>query len=391
MNHIATVTESQILDIQSIIPSSFFGGGGDELNDLVVMDLAVIMFVAAIMLGMTRKIKQPMVIGYIILAGMLIGPYTQPFSLVSSIETVNLMAELGIILLLFVVEIEYHIAKLRSIGKNAVVIALSEAFGTFTVGYFVGQQMGMVLFDSLFLALSISVTSTIIVMRVLEELGMIKDEASYLLPSVAVIEDIIIISMLAVLQSIASIGNLSIGEIGILVGVVVAFIGGVLYLGSKTVPRLVDAMGKTNQYDLILITVLGVAFGLAFIADLIGISVATGAFFAGVLVAESKVQNIAKIITMPLRDMFGALFFVSLGALMDIKLLPSFIVPALILIAASFAAKFGNVFISARVLGLHKKISARAGFGLSVSGGELALVTAKGGADVGATSASSCQ
>jgi monovalent cation:H+ antiporter-2, CPA2 family len=388
MNHIATVTESQILDIQSIIPSSFFGGGGDELNDLVVIELAVIMFVAAIMLGMTRKIKQPMVIGYIIiLAGMLIGPYTQPFSLVSSIETVNLMAELGIILLLFVVEIEYHIAKLRSIGKNAVVIALSEAFGTFTVGYFVGQQMGMVLFDRLFLALSISVTSTIIVMRVLEELGMIKDEASYLLLSVAVIEDIIIISMLAVLQSIASIGNLSIGEIGILVRVVVAFIGGVLYLGSKTVPRLVDAMGKTNQYDLILITVLGVAFGLAFIADLIGISVATGAFFAGVLVAESKVQNIAKIITMPLRDVFGALFFVSLGALMDIKLLPSFIVPALILIAASFAAKFGNVFISARVLGLHKKISARAGFGLSVSGGELALVTAKGGADVGATSA----
>jgi monovalent cation:H+ antiporter-2, CPA2 family len=286
------------------------------------MDLAVIMFVAAIMLGVTRKMEQPMVIGHI-LAGMLIGPHTQPFSLVSSIKTVNVMAELGIILLLFVVAIEYHIAKLRAIGKNAVVIALSEAFGTLTVGYFVGQQMGMALFDSLFLALLISVTSTIIVMRVLEELGMIKDEASYLLLSVAVIEDILIISMLAVLQSIASIGNLSVGEIGILVGVVVAFIGGALYLGSKIAPRLVDAMGKTNQYDLILITALGVAFGLAFIADLIGISVATGAFFAGMLVAESKVQTIAKIITMPVRDMFGALFIVSLEALMDIKLLPS--------------------------------------------------------------------
>lgn len=153
------------------------------------MDLAVIMFVAAIMLGVTRKMEQPMVIGHI-LAGMLIGPHTQPFSLVSSIKTVNVMAELGIILLLFVVAIEYHIAKLRAIGKNAVVIALSEAFGMLTVGYFVGQQMGMALFDSLFLALLISVTSTIIVMRVLEELGMIKDEASYLLLSVAVIEDI---------------------------------------------------------------------------------------------------------------------------------------------------------------------------------------------------------
>lgn len=132
-----------------------------------------------------------------------------------------------------------------------------------------------------------------------------------------------IISMLAVLQSIASIGNLSVGEIGILVGVVVALIGGALYLGSKIAPRLVDAMGKTNQYELILITALGVAFGLAFIADLIGISVATGAFFAGMLVAESKVHTIAKIITMPVRDMFGALFIVSLEALMDIKLLPS--------------------------------------------------------------------
>jgi CPA2 family monovalent cation:H+ antiporter-2 len=195
------------------------------------MDLAVIMFVAAIMLGVTGKMKQLMIISYT-LAGILIGPHTQPFSLVSSIKTVNLMAELGIILLLFVVAIEYHIAKLRSIGKNAVVIAMSEAFGTFTVGYFVGQQMGMALFDSLFLALLISVTSTTIVIRVLEELGMIKDEASFLLLSVAVIEDIMIISMLAVLQSIASIGNLSVGEIGILVGVVVALIGGALYLGS---------------------------------------------------------------------------------------------------------------------------------------------------------------
>lgn len=105
------------------------------------------------------------------------------------------------------------------------------------------------------------------------------------------------------------------------------------------------------------------------------------------LVAESKIQSIARIITLPLKDMFGALFFVSVGALMDVKLLPSFIVPALILIAVSFGAKFGTVFVSARIMGLGKKVSARAGFGLSASGGELALVTAKGGADVGATSA----
>jgi CPA2 family monovalent cation:H+ antiporter-2 len=378
----ASATEESTL--QSFLPS-FLGGGNSSFNDFVIMDFAIIMFVAAIMLGITRKIKQPMVIGYII-AGMLIGPYTPPFGLVSSIETVNLMAELGVILLLFVVGTEYPIAKLRSIGKKALVIALSEALGTFLVGYFVAQQMGLALFDSLFLALSISVTSTVIVMRVLEELGMIKDEASYLLLGVAVIEDIIIVSMLAVLQSVASTGDLSFQEIAVVVGVVLAFIGGVLFLGSKSVPKFVDLMGKTNQYDLLLIAVLAVAFGLAYVANSIGISVATGAFFAGVLVAESKSQAVAKIVATPIKDMFGALFFVSVGALMDIKLLPSFIVPALILIGTSFAAKFGTVYISARIMGLTNKVSTRAGFGLSASGGELALVTAKGGADVGITS-----
>ena len=383
VNHTAT-EEAGVNDLHSILHPFF--SGGNELNDIVVMDLAIIMVVAAIMLAVTYRIKQPMVIGYII-AGMIIGPYTPPFSLVSSIETVSLMAEIGIILLLFTVGTEYPIAKLRSIGRKALVIAMSEALGTFAIGYFVGQQMGLALFDSLFLALSISVTSTVIVMKVLEELGMIRDEAAYLLLGVAVIEDIIIVSMLAVLQSVASTGDLAFQDIAIIVGVVLAFIGSVLFLGSKTIPKLVDIMGKTDRYDLILITVLGVAFGLSFVADVIGISVATGAFFAGVLVAESKTQAIAKIITMPIRDMFGALFFISVGALMDVKLLPSFIVPALILIATSFGAKFGTVFISAKLLGLSKKVSARAGFGLSASGGELALVTAKGGADVGATSA----
>jgi monovalent cation:H+ antiporter-2, CPA2 family len=383
VNHTATVGEG-VVDIRSVLPSFF--NGGSQLNDIVIMDLAIIMIVAAIMLGVTRKIKQPMVIGFII-AGMIIGPYTPPFSLIGSVETISLMAEIGIILLLFTVGLEYPIAKLRSIGRKALFIALSEALGTFAIGYFVGQQMGMALFDSLFLALSISVTSTVIVMRVLEELGMIRDEAAYLLLGVAVIEDIIIVSMLAVLQSVAVTGHLEFQEIAILVAIVLAFIGGVLFLGSKTIPKLIDMMSKTSEYNLILITVLAVAFGLSFIANMIGISLATGAFFAGVLVAESKTQAIAKIITTPIKDMFGAIFFISVGALMDIKLLPSFIIPALILIGVSFGAKFGTVFISAKVLKIQNKVAARASFGLSASGGELALVTAKGGADVGATSA----
>lgn len=352
----------------------------------VIQDFAIIMMVAAIMALISYRLKQPLVIGYIV-AGMIIGPYTPPFSLVLHTEVLNLLAELGIVLLLFVVGLEYPIAKLRSVGRKALVIAMAEAFGVLALGFIVGQAMGLQFYDSLFLALSISVTSTVIVMRVLEELGMLKDEASVLLLGVAIIEDIIIVSTLAVLQSVASTGNLAIQDIAISVGLVLAFIGGALFIGSKTVPKFVDLVGRTNHHDLVIVAILGVAFGLSFIANQIGVSAAAGAFFAGVLVAESKSHSVARVLTTPLRDMFAALFFVSVGALMDISLLPLFIVPALILIGTSFAGKFVAVYFSAKLQGTNRKTSLKAGFALSASGGELALVTAKGGADVGATSA----
>ncbi|MDQ3873799.1 MAG: cation:proton antiporter [Thermoproteota archaeon] len=351
----------------------------------VIQDFAIIMIIASAMALISFRLKQPLVIGYIV-AGMIIGPYTPPFSFILHPEILNLLAEIGIVLLLFVVGLEYPIAKLRSVGRKALVIAFSEAFGTFGLGFVVGHLMGMSLFDSLFVALSISVTSTVVLSRVLQEFGIAKTDVSSLLLGVTVIEDIIIVSTLAVLQSVASTGNLSFQDIGISIGLVLAFIGGALFIGSKTIPRFVDLISKTNQIDVLLVAILGVAFGLSFIANQLGISVAAGAFFAGVLVAESKSQASAKVLTSPLKDMFAALFFVSVGALMDISKLPSFIVPALIFVATSFAAKLITVYLSSKSQGLDTKTSIQTAFGSSASGGELALVTAKGGADVGATS-----
>jgi CPA2 family monovalent cation:H+ antiporter-2 len=357
-----------------------------EVFELVIRDFAVIMIVASAMAVVSYKLKQPMVIAYIA-AGMIIGPHTPPFSLITQIETLELFAEIGVVLLLFVVGMEFPIAKLRRVGKKASIIAAAEASGTFLAGFGVGQAMGFSLYDSMFVALAISVTSTVIVMRVLEELKMIKEEAASLILGVAIIEDIIVISLLAILQSVASTGNLSFTEIGISVGVVLAFIAGALFLGSKTVPKFIDLIGRTNQQDVLVVAMLGVAFGMAFIAFELGISVAAGAFFAGVLIAESKMHSVSAVLATPIRDMFAALFFISIGALMDISLLPLFIVPALILVAVSFAAKFLTVWAASRAQGFNKLTSMRAGFGLSASGGELALVAAKGGADVGATSA----
>ena len=352
----------------------------------LVQDFTIVMVIASVMALISYKLKQPMVIGYIV-AGMIIGPYTPPFSLLINLDILNVFAEIGIILLLFVVGMEFPIEKLRSIGRKALVIALSEAIGTFVSGIVIAQQfLHYSLYDSLFLGLAISVTSTVIVMRILEELDMIKEEASQLILGVAVIEDIVVIAMLAILQSVATTGHVSISELAVSIGTVLAFIAGVIILGSKTIPRFVNYVGRTNQHDLLIVTVLGIAFGLSFIAYEIRISVATGAFFAGVLIAESKVHSVTRVIATPIKDMFAAIFFVSGRALMDIRILAIFIVPTLVLILVSIAAKFFTVFLSSRTQGISLRTSLRAAFGLSSSGGELALVVAKGGVDVGTTS-----
>ncbi len=382
MNHTATETPSPLPSIFPFIPS-----GQNQFADIVVMDLAIIMLVAAIMIAIAFKLKQPMIIGYIF-AGMIIGPYTPPFTLVSSLETINLLAELGIIMLLFVIGTEFPVAKLRAVGRISILVALAEALGTLMIVFFIAQNLGFSFFDSMFLSLAMSITSTVVTVRVLEELGLIQDKSSLLLLGISIVEDILAISILAILQSVAAAdggdNNFSIVSIAISIGIVGAFIGSILVIGSKYMPPIIDRVGRTNDYTLLLLVILALAFGLSFVAQGLGLSVATGAFLAGVLVAESKSASVAKIVTIPLRDMFGAIFFISIGALMDISLIPVFIIPATILILASFASKFlivTGLLVNAKI---DNTTALRTGFGMASAKGELSLVVVKGGQDVGA-------
>ena len=190
------------------------------------------------------------------------------------------------------------------------------------------------------------------------------------------------------LQSVAAAGgngnDISIVNIAISIGVVGAFIGSILVIGSKYMPPILDRVGRTNNYTLLLLVILALAFGLSFVAQGLGLSVATGAFLAGVLVAESKSASVAKIMTVPIRDMFAAVFFISIGALMDISLIPIFIIPAAILILASFASKFLIVTSILSMAKIDNTTALRTGLGMASAKGELSLVVVKGGQDVGA-------
>ena len=379
MNHSST---------SSLPPILSPNGSPSIISDTIVQDFAVIMIVAAIMVLLTYKLKQPMVLGYI-LAGMIIGPYTPPFPLLQDTETINIFAELGIIMLLFVIGTDFPIHKLRSVGRISIIVALAELVGTLLFTLLVSQQLGLSFYDSIFIALAMSITSTVITVRVLEELNMISDTSSTLILGISIVEDISAISALAVIQSMAvgdgsSSAEFPITQLLVSIGIVVAFIGSILILGSRFVPNLIDKLGKTNDYSLLLIAILGLAVGLSVAANLLGLSVATGAFLAGVLVAESKSANVARVITTPIRDLFAAVFFISIGALMNISLIPAFIITALLLILTSFSSKFVIVAALLNRAKYDNITSMRTALGMASAKGELSLVVAKAGQDVGA-------
>jgi monovalent cation:H+ antiporter-2, CPA2 family len=295
-------------------------------------------------------------------------------------------------MLLFVIGTEFPIAKLRSVGQISAIVALSETLGTLIISFVVAQTLNFSYYDSLFIALAMSITSTVITIRVLQELNMVNDQSTTLLLGISIVEDIVAITILGILQSVAiqdiSGGGEGGGEVNILtiaVSLVIVglFIGGILIFGSRYITPLIDKIGKTNNFALFLLSILGLGFGLSVSAQLLGLSTATGAFLAGVLVAESKSASLARVITVPLRDLFAAVFFISVGMLMEISAIGFFIVPALILVITSFVSK---LFIVTGILikAKYSNITAlRAGLGMSMAKGELSLVVVKTGYDSG--------
>ena len=303
-------------------------------HDTFVTDLAVIMILAGIVTLAFFKIKQPLIIGYLF-AGMLIGPLSPLWTsflpesgnvepggavgILSDIAALNVFAEIGVILLLFVIGIEFPFAKIRSIGKVAIGVGSLGLFLTLIAVFYACTMFGLGFMDSLFLAAALSISSTAIIVKVLEETGKIKKESSILVLGILIVEDVIAVILIASLESIALAGTVSIeGAIAVVV-VATILIVGTFTVGIRVIPKLIDKVASAENREILLLSVLGVCFGYALLANIVGLSVAIGAFLAGVLVAESKSAEVSKILSSPIKDMFVAIFFVSVGALMDIS------------------------------------------------------------------------
>ena len=371
-------------------------------HETFVTDLAIIMILAAIVTLAFFKIRQPLIIGYLF-AGMLIGPLSPLWTsilpqngssgpaagigILSDISALNLFADIGIILLLFVIGIEFPFAKIRSIGKVAMGAGTLGLFLTLGVVFLAASALGLNFMDSLFIAAALSISSTAVIVKILQDSGKIKKESSILILGILIVEDVIAVILIASLESIALAGTVSIEGV-ILVAVVAAgLIVGTFTIGRRVIPPLVDKVASAQNREILLLSVLGVCFGYALLANVVGLSVAIGAFLAGVLVAESKSSEVSKILSSPIKDMFVAIFFVSVGALMDITQLESYIFIAIALIAVTTAMKFGGNLLGNTAFRLEKGKSLRSAFALSAPRGEFSIVIVKVGVDMGVVSA----
>ena len=371
-------------------------------HETFVTDLAIIMILAAIVTLAFFKIRQPLIIGYLF-AGMLIGPLSPLWTsilpqngssgpaagigILSDISALNLFADIGIILLLFVIGIEFPFAKIRSIGKVAMGAGTLGLFLTLGVVFLAASALGLNFMDSLFIAAALSISSTAVIVKILQDSGKIKKESSILVLGILIVEDVIAVILIASLESIALAGTVSIEGV-ILVAVVAAgLIIGTFTVGRRVIPPLIDKVASAQNREILLLSVLGVCFGYALLANVVGLSVAIGAFLAGVLVAESKSAEVSKILSSPIKDMFVAIFFVSVGALMDITQLESYIFIAIALIAVTTAMKFGGNLLGNTAFRLEKGKSLRSAFALSAPRGEFSIVIVKVGVDMGVVSA----
>jgi len=303
-----------------------------------LQDLAVVMITAGLVIVAFRRLKQPVTLGYII-AGMIIGPHTPPYALIHDEATINTLSELGVILLMFSLGLEFSLRKVKAVGVPALLGAVTEILVLFWIGFEIGRFFGWRTMDSVFLGAMLSMSSTTVIIKVLSDMGRMKERFAQVVFGVLIIEDILGIAMIALLSGIAMTGTLSFVEVGRTLGKLSLFLAVALVAGLLAVPRLISYVARFKSNEMLVITVLGLCFGVSLLAARLGYSVALGAFIIGAVIAESREIHRIETLIEPVRDMFSAIFFVAIGLLIDPQMLIAYWQPILVITIAIVVGK----------------------------------------------------
>jgi CPA2 family monovalent cation:H+ antiporter-2 len=349
-----------------------------------IHDLAVIMLIAGVVTVLCNRFRQPVVLGYI-LAGVIIGPHTPPFELIQDDHTIKIVAELGVVFLMFSLGLEFNLKKLSSVGVTAFISALMEIALMTWVGYEIGRYFKWNTMDSLFLGAMLAISSTTIIVKALDELGMKQERFAQLIFGILIVEDILAIGMIALLSGIAMNGSVDAGDVFATVGKLSLFMIVALVLGLLMVPRLLAYVARFESNEMFLIAVLGLCFGFCLLVLQLEYSIALGAFMIGAIMAEARQLHLIERLIAPLRDMFSALFFVGVGLLFDPSVLVEYALPIALITLAVILGKIVACGSGAFLAGNDGRTSMRVGMGLSQIG-EFSFIIASLGLTLGVTS-----
>ena len=352
-----------------------------QAHDLL-KTLAMVLVTAGITATVFQRLRLPVVFGYMA-AGFLVGPHFTLLPVVADEPTVETLAELGVILLMFGLGLEFSLRRLIKIFPTAGVIGVAQSAFLGLVGYLTGQAFGWTSLESVFAGAIIAISSTTIIVKAFEEQG-VKGTFTDIVFGVLIVEDLIAILLLALLTTASADQGLEISTVGVTAARLLVFLVAFLVIGLLTIPRFTRYMVRVGRPETIVVANIGLAFASALIALRFGYSVALGAFMAGALAAESGVAHTVEKIIQPARDLFAAVFFVAVGMLINPTLIAqhwtAVVVFTLIVI-------LGNVFVvstSSFLTGYSVPTSIRAGMSLAQIG-EFSFIIAGVGLSSGAT------
>ena len=304
----------------------------------IISDLAIMLLTAGVVAVLFKRFKLPLVLGYI-LAGFLVGPFMPWFFTVADQGSIETWSEIGIIVLMFGLGLEFNLHKLVSVGGTAIITALTEVFGMLVVGYLVGQAMGWGMMDSIFLGGMLSMSSTTIIIKAFDELGVRQEPFAQLVFGTLVIEDIAGIFMMIILSTVSVSKNISGGALALKLGMLVLYLALWLILGIYILPTLLRKAEKFMNDETLLLASLGVCFGMVLLAEALGFSSALGAFLAGSLLAGTVHAERVEHLTAGVKDLFGSVFFLSVGMMLNPEMIVRYIVPILIITVVTIVGK----------------------------------------------------
>ena len=350
---------------------------------VLISDLAVMLITAGLITILFKKIKQPLVLGYI-LAGFLISSYFPFFPTVVDTDSITTWSEIGIIFLMFHLGLEFNLHKLARVGSTAIITAIVEVIGILAVGFLAGRLLGFGVMDSVFLGGMLSMSSTTIIIKAFDELQLRGKKFTELVFGTLVIEDIVGIFMMVILSTISVSKNVTGGQVAGSLSLMILYLIIWLILGIYFLPTFLNRTIKLMNDEMLRIVSLGVCFGMVILANALGFSSALGAFLSGSLLAGTVHVERIEHLTKGVKDLFGAVFFLSVGMLVNPQTLVEYATPIIVITAVTIFGKLIFSSLGMLLSGQTLDNALRCGFSLAQIG-EFAFIIASLGMSLGVT------